>query len=102
MPKTDTVFTLENESGGEYKVNYISQRTALSGGWKAFCDSNGLNESDVLVFHLIAPLRFKVPFISFCYLYIYIYIIQLAYKSFVINSNCFSSSFEKGKIQQNL
>ncbi|XP_044487819.1 B3 domain-containing protein Os01g0234100-like isoform X2 [Mangifera indica] len=60
MPKTDTVFTLENESGGEYKVNYISQRTALSGGWKAFCDSNGLNESDVLVFHLIAPLRFKV------------------------------------------
>ncbi|XP_044508661.1 B3 domain-containing protein Os01g0234100-like isoform X2 [Mangifera indica] len=60
MPKNDSVFTLENEKGGEHKVNYISQRTALSGGWKAFCDSNGLNEADVLVFHLIAPLRFKV------------------------------------------
>ncbi|KAJ0076914.1 hypothetical protein Patl1_36155 [Pistacia atlantica] len=60
MPKNDTVFTLENENGGEYKVNYISQRTALSGGWKAFCDSNELNEADVLVFHLIGPLKFKV------------------------------------------
>ncbi|KAL9415125.1 hypothetical protein AB3S75_043408 [Citrus x aurantiifolia] len=59
MPKIDTVFIVENESGEEYKINYISQRTALSGGWKAFSDANQLYEGDVLVFHLVEPTRFK-------------------------------------------
>lgn len=59
MPKIDTVFTVENESGEEYKINYISQRTALSGGWKAFSDANQLYEGDVLVFHLVEPTKFK-------------------------------------------
>lgn len=62
MPKNDSMFLLENEKQEEYKVNYIAQRTALSGGWKAFSDANGLLENDVIVFHLIAPLKFKVPF----------------------------------------
>lgn len=59
MPKIDTVFIVENESGEEYKINYISQRTALSGGWKAFSDANQLYEGDVLVFHLVEPTKFK-------------------------------------------
>lgn len=64
MPKIDTVFIVENETGEGYKINYISQRTALSGGWKAFCDSNQLFEGDVLVFHLTEPTKFKVTFRS--------------------------------------
>ncbi|KAL5790701.1 hypothetical protein ACOSQ2_005589 [Xanthoceras sorbifolium] len=60
MPKNDSTFVLETENGAEYKVNYISQRTALSGGWKAFCDANQLLEGDVLIFHLVGPSNFKV------------------------------------------
>ncbi|EEF43707.1 B3 domain-containing protein Os01g0234100 [Ricinus communis] len=60
LPKNDTVVSVETENGQEYKINYIAERTALSGGWKAFCSSNQLHEGDVLVFHLLEPLRFKV------------------------------------------
>ncbi|KAL9354521.1 hypothetical protein Peur_052491 [Populus x canadensis] len=60
LPKNDTTVFLENESGEEYILNYIAERTALSGGWKAFCAANNLHEGDVLVFHLMKPSRFKV------------------------------------------
>ncbi|KAJ6692547.1 B3 DOMAIN-CONTAINING PROTEIN-RELATED [Salix purpurea] len=60
LPKNDTTIFLENESGEEYILNYIAERTALSGGWKAFCAANNLHEGDVLVFHLVKPSRFKV------------------------------------------
>ncbi|KAH8498455.1 hypothetical protein H0E87_017382 [Populus deltoides] len=60
LPKNDTTVFLENESGEEYILNYIAERTALSGGWKAFCAANNLHEGDVLVFHLVKPSRFKV------------------------------------------
>jgi len=60
LPKNDTTVFLENESGEEYILNYIAERTALSGGWKAFCAANNLHEGDVLVFHLLKPSRFKV------------------------------------------
>ncbi|KAG5238827.1 B3 domain-containing protein [Salix suchowensis] len=60
LPKNDTTIFLENESGEEYILNYIAERTALSGGWKAFCAANNLQEGDVLVFHLVKPSRFKV------------------------------------------
>ena len=68
LPKNDTTIFLENESGEEYILNYIAERTALSGGWKAFCAANNLHEGDVLVFHLVKPSRFKVPldFIIIC------------------------------------
>ncbi|XP_065872820.1 B3 domain-containing protein Os01g0234100-like [Euphorbia lathyris] len=59
MPKHDAIVNVETESG-EYVINYISDRTALSGGWKAFCAIHKLHEGDVLVFHLVQPLRFKV------------------------------------------
>ncbi|XP_058007507.1 B3 domain-containing protein Os01g0234100 isoform X2 [Hevea brasiliensis] len=60
LPKHDTTVFLETENGEEYIINYISERTALSGGWKAFCSAHKLHEGDVLVFHLVKPLRFKV------------------------------------------
>lgn len=62
LPKNDTTVFLENENGEEYITNYIAERTALSGGWKAFCAANQLVEGDVLIFHLVKPLKFKVPF----------------------------------------
>ncbi|KAJ4847421.1 hypothetical protein Tsubulata_036299 [Turnera subulata] len=60
LPKNDTTVFLETESKEEFITNYIAERTALSGGWKAFCAGNNLHEGDVLVFHLLKPLRFKV------------------------------------------
>ena len=61
LPKNDTAVCVETENGQESKINYIAERTALSGGWKAFCAANQLHEGDVLVFHLVEPLKFKVP-----------------------------------------
>ncbi|KAJ8766652.1 hypothetical protein K2173_001172 [Erythroxylum novogranatense] len=60
LPRNDTTVFLENENGEEFITNYIAERTALSGGWKAFCGANKLVEGDVLIFHLLQPLRFKV------------------------------------------
>uniref|UniRef100_A0A2P2QRH0 TF-B3 domain-containing protein n=1 Tax=Rhizophora mucronata TaxID=61149 RepID=A0A2P2QRH0_RHIMU len=60
LPRNDTTIFLENEIGKEFIINYIAERTALSGGWKAFCAGNKLREGDVLIFHLVQPLRFKV------------------------------------------
>lgn len=65
LPKHDTSVFLETENGEEYVINYISERTALSGGWKAFCAAHELHEGDVLVFHLVKPLKFKVPSTAF-------------------------------------
>lgn len=91
MPKIDTVFIVENESGEEYKINYISQRTALSGGWKAFSDANQLYEGDVLVFHLVEPTRFKVTLRSLCSICTcYNFRVNLDFISI-----CFSTSFWK-------
>ncbi|CAL1410090.1 unnamed protein product [Linum trigynum] len=60
LPKSDTTVLVENEIGAEYVINYIADRTALSGGWKAFCAAHELIEGDVLIFQLVKPLRFKV------------------------------------------
>ncbi|WCJ17652.1 AP2/B3-like transcriptional factor family protein [Euphorbia peplus] len=59
MPKHDATVNVETESG-EYIINYISDRTALSGGWKGFCGIHDLHEGDVLVFQMVKPLSFKV------------------------------------------
>ncbi|CAN0846574.1 B3 domain-containing protein Os01g0234100 [Linum grandiflorum] len=60
LPKTDTTVLVQSENGSEYVINYIAERTALSGGWKAFCGAHKLNEGDVLVFQMVKPLQFKV------------------------------------------
>ena len=62
LPEKDTIVFLEDEKGDEYTVNYISERTALSGGWKYFCANHQLAEGDVLIFNLVKPLRFKVSY----------------------------------------
>lgn len=59
MPMHDATINVETENG-EYMISYISERTALSGGWKAFCGFHKLREGDVLVFLLVKPLSFKV------------------------------------------
>lgn len=55
---------LENEEGTEYGAVFISKRTGLSGGWRAFALDHKLDDGDALVFELIEPTRFKVGFFS--------------------------------------
>lgn len=51
---------LEDESGREYEATYISKRTGLSGGWRAFALDHKLDDGDALVFELYQPTSFKV------------------------------------------
>ncbi|KAE8721815.1 putative AP2/B3-like transcriptional factor family protein [Hibiscus syriacus] len=60
MPKQDTTVALEDENGEECIAFYIAQRTALSAGWKSFSANHKLVEGDVLIFHLVSSLKFKV------------------------------------------
>ncbi|XP_022762331.1 B3 domain-containing protein Os01g0234100-like [Durio zibethinus] len=60
LPSHDTTVTLVDESGKEYRINFLVQRRALSGGWKKFSTEHSLLVGDALVFHLIRPSKFKV------------------------------------------
>ncbi|KAL3530996.1 hypothetical protein ACH5RR_010318 [Cinchona calisaya] len=60
LPKSTTDMVLENEEGSEYEAVYISKRSGLSGGWRAFALDHKLDDGDALVFELIEPTRFKV------------------------------------------
>lgn len=60
LPPTDTFITLESQSKKLYKVKYLVRKTGLSGGWKRFAVSERLLVGDVLVFHLISAIKFKV------------------------------------------
>ncbi|KAL4582306.1 hypothetical protein LXL04_006853 [Taraxacum kok-saghyz] len=60
MPKEDVIFTLEDVNGGQWEVKYLAQKNVLSAGWKVFVVAHNLIEGDVLVFHLIEPLKFKI------------------------------------------
>lgn len=51
---------LEDEENSEYEAIFISKRTGLSGGWRAFALDHKLDDGDALVFELIEPTRFKV------------------------------------------
>ncbi|XP_050366071.1 uncharacterized protein LOC126784638 [Argentina anserina] len=52
--------TLEDKDGDEFETNFLADKRALSGGWKGFCQAKDLRLDDVLVFHLVSPLKFKV------------------------------------------
>lgn len=39
---------------------FISKRTGISGGWRAFALDHKLDDGDALVFELVEPTRFKV------------------------------------------
>ncbi|PPR91798.1 hypothetical protein GOBAR_AA28878 [Gossypium barbadense] len=60
LPNHDATVILVGETGKEYRINFLVQRKALSGGWKRFSKEHGLLVGDALVFHLIRPSKFKV------------------------------------------
>lgn len=60
LPKSTVDMILEDEEGAEYEAVFISKRTGLSGGWRAFALDHKLDDGDALVFELVEPTRFKV------------------------------------------
>ncbi|XP_024981963.1 putative B3 domain-containing protein At5g58280 isoform X2 [Cynara cardunculus var. scolymus] len=60
LPKSTVSMVLENEDGNEYDAVFISERTGLSGGWRAFALEHKLDDGDALVFELVEPTRFKI------------------------------------------
>ncbi|KAL7113787.1 hypothetical protein ACP275_04G080900 [Erythranthe tilingii] len=60
LSKSTVDMVLENEEGEEYDAKFISERTGLSGGWRAFALDHKLDDGDALLFELIEPTRFKV------------------------------------------
>ncbi|XP_031101011.1 putative B3 domain-containing protein At5g58280 [Ipomoea triloba] len=60
LPKSTVDIVLEDEEGAEYEAVYISKRTGLSGGWRAFALDHKLDDGDALVFDLVEPTKFKV------------------------------------------
>ncbi|KAK3012064.1 hypothetical protein RJ639_011599 [Escallonia herrerae] len=59
LPKSTENMVLEDENGTEYDAVFISKRTGLSGGWRAFALDHKLDDGDALVFELTEPTRFK-------------------------------------------
>ncbi|GFP91201.1 putative B3 domain-containing protein at5g58280 [Phtheirospermum japonicum] len=60
LPGSTVDMGLEDEEGSEYSAVFISKRTGLSGGWRAFALDHKLDDGDALVFELIEPTKFKI------------------------------------------
>ncbi|XP_004232039.1 B3 domain-containing protein Os01g0234100 [Solanum lycopersicum] len=60
LPRKDTPVILESETGEEFEIKYIAEKTGLSAGWRKYAAAHKLVEGDVLVFQLVEPTRFKV------------------------------------------
>ncbi|KAI3678600.1 hypothetical protein L6452_37899 [Arctium lappa] len=60
LPKSTVSMVLEDEDGNEYDAVFISERTGLSGGWRAFALEHKLDDGDALVFELVERTRFKI------------------------------------------
>ncbi|KAK6798431.1 hypothetical protein RDI58_006134 [Solanum bulbocastanum] len=60
LPRKDTPVILESETGEDYEIKYIAEKTGLSAGWRKYAAAHKLVEGDVLVFQLVEPTRFKV------------------------------------------
>nr|XP_043636970.1 putative B3 domain-containing protein At5g58280 [Erigeron canadensis]XP_043636971.1 putative B3 domain-containing protein At5g58280 [Erigeron canadensis] len=60
LPKSTVNIMLEDEEGNEYDSVFISGRTGLSGGWRAFALEHKLDDGDALVFELVEQTRFKI------------------------------------------
>ena len=54
------MIVLEDEDGNISETKFLAEKTGLSGGWRGFSITHKLVESDVLVFHLVTPFKFKV------------------------------------------
>ena len=62
MPKQDSIITLVDEKDEEFDTNYLAYKKGLSGGWAGFAICHGLQDGDAVVFQLIKPTTFKVPY----------------------------------------
>ncbi|KAI3753155.1 hypothetical protein L2E82_25201 [Cichorium intybus] len=60
LPEHDTTITLVDESGKEYKTNYLKVRHGLSAGWRGFSIAQRLLQGDILFFHLVEPCKLQV------------------------------------------
>ncbi|KNA18098.1 hypothetical protein SOVF_073880 isoform B [Spinacia oleracea] len=60
LPNCDCTIVLVDEAGKEFNTVYLARKTGLSGGWRGFSIYHTLLEGDVLIFHLIAPMKFKI------------------------------------------
>lgn len=60
LPNKDVILILEDENGDRAELKYIAEKTGLSAGWRKFAVGHKLLEGDVLLFHLVEPLKFKV------------------------------------------
>lgn len=70
LPKLDTMLTLEDESGNQHTAKYIVSKSGLSAGWRSFSVAHKLVEGDVLLFHLVEPVKFKVIGLVFLSFYV--------------------------------
>ncbi|XP_057247132.1 B3 domain-containing protein Os01g0234100 isoform X3 [Beta vulgaris subsp. vulgaris] len=60
LPMCDCKVVLVDEAGKESSTVYLAGKVGLSGGWRGFSIEHKLLEGDMLVFHLIAPAKFKI------------------------------------------
>ncbi|CAL5369506.1 unnamed protein product [Camellia sinensis] len=60
LPRNDTTFTLEDESGEQFELKFIAEKPGLSAGWRKFAVGHKLLEGDVLIFQLVESNKFKV------------------------------------------
>ncbi|XP_076911627.1 putative B3 domain-containing protein At5g58280 [Bidens hawaiensis] len=67
LPKSTVNMVLEDEDANEYEAVFISSRTGLSGGWRAFALEHKLDDGDALVFELVHPTRFKIYIVKTSY-----------------------------------
>uniref|UniRef100_A0A5B6YK40 TF-B3 domain-containing protein n=1 Tax=Davidia involucrata TaxID=16924 RepID=A0A5B6YK40_DAVIN len=60
LPKKDATVILEDETGEQFELKFIAEKTGLSAGWKKFAVGHKLLVGDVLVFQLVEANKFKV------------------------------------------
>ncbi|CAH9075326.1 unnamed protein product [Cuscuta epithymum] len=88
LPKSTTDMVLEDEEGAEFDAVFISKRTGLSGGWRAFALEHKLDDGDALVFDLVEPTKFKV------------YIVKASHSSSQVNEIEEEGEEEEGKEEE--
>ncbi|XP_071701046.1 uncharacterized protein [Rutidosis leptorrhynchoides] len=60
LPDHDSTIILVDESGKEFKTNFLKARHGLSGGWRGFTAAQRLLQGDILFFCLVEPCKLQV------------------------------------------
>uniref|UniRef100_A0A5B6YKD2 TF-B3 domain-containing protein n=1 Tax=Davidia involucrata TaxID=16924 RepID=A0A5B6YKD2_DAVIN len=60
LPRNDATVIVEDETGEQFEVKFIAEKTGLSAGWRKFAVGHKLLEGDVLIFQLVEPNKLKV------------------------------------------